>query len=31
MGEFYYTFNVREAGESKIGMKHIIVYFRSLF
>ncbi len=31
IGEFYYVFNVRKAGESKISMKHILVYFRSLF
>jgi dolichol-phosphate mannosyltransferase len=31
IGEFQYTFQVREAGESKIGFKHILVYFRSLF
>ncbi|MHA2031820.1 MAG: glycosyltransferase [Candidatus Kariarchaeaceae archaeon] len=31
IGEFSYVFNVRELGESKIGMKHILVYFRSLF
>jgi len=31
IGEFYYKFQVREAGESKIGMKQIIVYFKSLF
>ncbi len=31
IGEFYYEFQTRSAGESKIGMKHILVYFRSLF
>jgi dolichol-phosphate mannosyltransferase len=31
IGEFYYKFQTRSAGESKIGMKHILVYFRSLF
>ncbi|UCE13208.1 MAG: glycosyltransferase [Candidatus Heimdallarchaeota archaeon] len=31
IGEFFYTFQAREAGESKIGMKQILVYFRSLF
>jgi dolichol-phosphate mannosyltransferase len=31
IGEFYYVFNVRERGESKISSKHIMVYFRSLF
>ncbi len=31
IGEFIYAFQPREAGESKISMKHILVYFRSLF
>jgi len=31
IGEFQYTFQAREAGESKIGFKHILVYFKSLF
>jgi dolichol-phosphate mannosyltransferase len=31
IGEFFYTFKSREAGESKIGIKQIFVYFRSLF
>ncbi|MFX0015742.1 MAG: glycosyltransferase [Promethearchaeota archaeon] len=31
IGEFLYAFQTREAGESKISMKHILVYFRSLF
>ncbi|UCG02089.1 MAG: glycosyltransferase [Candidatus Heimdallarchaeota archaeon] len=31
IGEFSYTFQTREAGESKISLKHILVYFRSLF
>lgn len=31
IGEFTYTFQPREVGESKISMKHILVYFRSLF
>jgi len=31
IGEFKYSFKTRQAGESKIGFKHIIVYFRSLF
>lgn len=31
IGEFQYIFQTRQAGESKIGFKHIIVYFRSLF
>jgi dolichol-phosphate mannosyltransferase len=31
IGEFKYVFKTRQAGESKIGFKHIIVYFRSLF
>ena len=31
IGEFYYEFQTRQAGESKIGLKHILVYFRSLF
>jgi len=31
IGEFFYSFNVREFGESKIGMKQIIIFFRSLF
>ncbi|MHA1992958.1 MAG: glycosyltransferase [Candidatus Hodarchaeales archaeon] len=31
IGEFYYEFQTRTAGESKIGMKQILVYFRSLF
>ncbi len=31
IGEFTYTFQSRKAGQSKIGMKQILVYFRSLF
>ena len=31
IGEFTYVFQTRKAGESKIGMKQILVYFRSLF
>lgn len=31
IGEFSYVFQTREAGESKISLKHILVYFRSLF
>ena len=31
IGEFTYIFQTRKAGESKIRMKHILVYFRSLF
>lgn len=31
IGEFTYAFQTRKAGESKISMKHILVYFRSLF
>ncbi|MHA1975656.1 MAG: glycosyltransferase [Candidatus Hodarchaeales archaeon] len=31
IGEFYYEFQTRSEGESKIGMKQILVYFRSLF
>ena len=31
IGEFEYRFQTREAGESKIGFKQILVYFRSLF
>ena len=31
IGEYYYEFQTRQAGESKIGLKHILVYFRSLF
>ena len=31
IGEFPYVFHVRERGKSKISMKHILVYFRSLF
>ncbi len=31
IGEFTYIFQTRKAGESKISMKHILVYFRSLF
>ena len=31
IGEFEYEFQTRSAGESKIGMKQIIVYFKSLF
>ncbi|MFX1282451.1 MAG: glycosyltransferase [Promethearchaeota archaeon] len=31
IGEFPYAFQTRKAGESKISMKHILVYFRSLF
>ncbi|MHA2175220.1 MAG: glycosyltransferase [Candidatus Hodarchaeales archaeon] len=31
IGEFEYIFQTRQAGESKIGFKHILVYFRSLF
>ena len=31
IGEFEYAFQTRSAGESKIGMKQILVYFRSLF
>ncbi|MHA2224770.1 MAG: glycosyltransferase [Candidatus Hodarchaeales archaeon] len=31
IGEFSYTFQARLAGESKIGMKQILTYFRSLF
>ena len=31
IGEFSYIFNVREFGESKIGMKQILIFFRSLF
>ena len=31
IGEFMYSFKTRQAGESKISSKHIIVYFRSLF
>ncbi|MFX0051115.1 MAG: glycosyltransferase [Candidatus Hermodarchaeota archaeon] len=31
IGEFCYTFQARKAGHSKIGMKHIFVYFKSLF
>ena len=31
IGEFSYEFQTRSAGESKIGMKQILVYFRSLF
>ena len=31
IGEFEYSFQTRQAGESKIGFKHILVYFRSLF
>ena len=31
IGEFMYSFKTRQAGESKIGFKHILVYFRSLF
>ncbi|MFX0125199.1 MAG: glycosyltransferase [Candidatus Hodarchaeota archaeon] len=31
IGEFSYVFQTREAGESKISMKHILVYFKSLF
>lgn len=31
IGEFPYVFQTREAGESKISLKHILVYFKSLF
>ena len=31
IGEFSYVFKTREAGESKISLKHILVYFKSLF
>ncbi|MFX0207166.1 MAG: glycosyltransferase, partial [Candidatus Hodarchaeota archaeon] len=31
IGEFSYVFQTREAGESKISLKHILVYFKSLF
>ena len=31
IGEFEYEFQTRFAGESKIGLKHILIYFRSLF
>ncbi|WP_455141570.1 glycosyltransferase [Candidatus Hodarchaeum mangrovi] len=31
IGEFSYVFNVRKFGESKIGMKQIRIFFRSLF
>jgi dolichol-phosphate mannosyltransferase len=31
IGEFSYVFQIRKAGESKISLKHILVYFKSLF
>ena len=31
IGEFHYVFQTRQAGESKIGFKQIVVYFKSLF
>jgi dolichol-phosphate mannosyltransferase len=31
IGEFEYEFQTRFAGESKIGIKQILIYFRSLF
>jgi len=31
IGEFSYTFQARKSGQSKIGMKQILVYFKSLF
>ncbi|MFX1515585.1 MAG: glycosyltransferase [Promethearchaeota archaeon] len=31
IGVFFYVFHIREAGESKISLKHILVYFKSLF
>ncbi|MFW9904270.1 MAG: glycosyltransferase [Candidatus Thorarchaeota archaeon] len=31
IGEFPYVFQTRKAGESKISLKHIFVYFKSLF
>ena len=29
--EVEYEFGLREKGESKIGIRHIIAYFRSIF